>query len=312
MYNYSQQPYQFQQPGAAPNPQPKMSATQPITPEMSKMLNQNSDVLSVKISAIDNIKAQCTHKNPSSGAISLINLENGRCHCSVCGEEWNIMDTNISIDEVKRICDNMISVLQSIKTYHVNAPVDFTKEFYQIINLIKRVPDVWNTATSDFLQHESYHNAPTYNIYPSNNSAFAAVGGMLNAPFMPYQQPQAQYGQYGQYGQQPQYAPQQQQQQYAQPPVQYQQPQAGYGQYGQQPQYAPQPQYGQQPQAPVYPADAGVAPSFVNNPMAFNEQPVQQQVAPVAAPMVSPAMAAPAPTGPAMGTEVVQTKSFSV
>ncbi len=309
MYTNYAQPQPPVYPGVVPNAMPKVAATQPITPEMSKMLHQNSDVLSVKISAIDNIKAQCTHKNPSTGVISLITLNNGdRVRCSVCGEEWDILSPDTSPEDIKVICDKMVAVLQTEKAYHVNAPVEFTKEFYQIINLLKRVPEVWRTATSDFLTHENYHSNPTHNININGNSAFNAVGNLLNTPFNMYQTPYQGQPIYGQYGQQPymqpqapQYAPQQQ---YAQPP--------------QAPQYAPQ-QYAQ-PQAPVYPGqqvapqqwapqqDPGMAPSFTN-PMAFNEPAPQ---APIAAPMATPSMAAPAPTGPAVGSEVVQTKSFSV
>ena len=53
-------------PGYAMPNRPQPRCTQPVTQEMSKMIFSQEDDLSTKISPIEKIKNQCTHKFPGT------------------------------------------------------------------------------------------------------------------------------------------------------------------------------------------------------------------------------------------------------
>ena len=269
MYQYATPMQGF----TAPNrPQPRN--TQPVTPEMSKMVLQNSDELSVKITPVDKIKNMCTHKYPGNGQIALTEDGNGKYTCRVCGESFRmIMDPTAEIYEVT---ERMLDILQSAKTLYLDIPEDFAKEYFQIITLLKRSPQVLEKAHKNFIQYDQYAQNPMA-VYPGVSS-FQQVNGMIGSFNMGGIQP-------GYYGYPPQpggYAPQ--------PGYGY--PTNGYGQ-----------PYPPQPGTPGY--DNG-------NPLMYGGA-VPQAPAPTGP--AAPAAPAPAPgtppAAPADG-EVSQTKSFSV
>jgi hypothetical protein len=262
---------------------------------MSKMVLTSDDELSVKISPIDKIKNMCTHKYPGTSQVALIEDAGNPEHvtCRVCGESFNLISN--PDQRIQESTDNLIDILQSIKTMYLDIPEDFAKEYFQVISLIKKVPQVWT---------KGYKNI---NMYDYNNNP-VAVGNNMNS----FSQVNSMIGGYNMGGIQPNFAPMYYnngvpvngyypQQQYAQQPVVqntdpnvnpfYQQPVA-------QPVAQPQQQYAQQP---VY-----------QQPVA---QPVPQAPAIAPAPGVNPAAPAPVPTvqNPVTQTgDVNQTKAFTV
>lgn len=276
---YGNQPMAF---GYGAKPMPR--CTQPVTAEMSKLLHQEDDNLSVKISRPDSIRNQCTHKEPGTGDLALNYNADGSVTCRTCGETFNIIAQPEG--EIEDACNHVIDILQTIKLQYIDAPEEFVKEYFQLISLLKNAPRLYKKSLNNFASYEAYSNNAMYPINPGMN-AFQAVGNIMSINPM--------QGYAGQWFPQQPYAGQPMPQQ----PVMPQQPMAG------QPYVAPQwngaPQWTQQPAAPQQMGQ----PGMMENPMAYGTVGVAPSPAPVQAPVAQPAV-------PPQNAEVQQTKTFAV
>lgn len=276
-YGYPAQPQPFVQYGAQPQA-PKM--TQVLTPEQQNRLRNKG--FDLRLTDEDILRAVCTHK--SNGNIVLIDLGNGRMKCPICGEEFNLCE--VDSDAVKQATDLILDFLQSTKTMYLNIPEETVSNYFQIIPLLKKLPDLYKMAVDDFNKFFG-NTGSAYGMQRNNGfamlnnmfSPMAATGGYYQQPMM---QPQA-----------PGMAPG-----YQQPMMQPQQ-------------YNPQmmnPAMGMQPPAMA-------APMMGGNPFGYNGPAVNQMgyQAPMMQPQVPTApQQAPAETKPQNGKEVVQQKTMNV
>jgi len=267
-------------------PQPRN--TQPVTQEMSRMIFSQEDDLSVKISPIEKIKNQCTHKYPGTGQIALVEGTDGKVTCRVCNESFHLISDPKA--EIAVTTEKMRDILQTIKTMYLDIPENFVKEFFQLITLLERVPALYDKSCNNFQMYDQWNTNPMQ-VYPGINS-FQQVNSMIGGYNMGGIMPQPMYSQQPLY-----YPPAPQAQPVSQQPMQ---PQQSWpvNQYGQP--VAPQPVPGY-PQAPGF--------DMTGNPLMYS--------APTAAPVptgpMAPApgaMPAQAPADP--NGEVTQTKSFAI
>lgn len=308
-----------QQPGNyAYGAKPVQKVTQPITPELAKMLNQNQDELDIRISNTEKIRNWCTHKEPGSGRMCLIDNGDGTATCRICGETFTVVEDLVKQSEV--VSKQANDILQTAKAMYIDIPEDFLKAYSQVISMLKLMPKIATKAVKNFSLYETY----TGNIYQANPGVnnFQAMNNILNGFTGPMGYPQQPMG----YG-------------YGAPMTGY--PQQGYmGQPMQgMPQQYPQqngaiPMGGQvmsQPTVPQVAPDGSVMPqnySMPNGPTTMNGMPMQGNPL-VAQPYVQQPMAsapmgvnnpAPAPTGPvptnvpvtAPATDPQQTKTMTV
>lgn len=276
---------------AMPNrPQPK--CTQPVTAEMSKMIFSQEDDLSTKISPIEKIKNQCTHKYPGSGQIALVEGSDGKVSCRVCGESFHmILDPTA---EIATTTEKMRDILQSIKTMYLDIPENFAKEYFQLITLLERAPALFEKACKNFQQYDQYSANPMQVGYGVNS--FQQVNGMIGGYNMGGIAPQPPM-----YGGMPYYPQPQPGYNMQQPPqAQPAQPNQSWpvNQYSQPIPPQPAPGYYQQPPQQYN----GYDPNMGGNPLMY------------APPTASPEVTGPAPSAgmaPNEG-EITQTKAFTV
>lgn len=260
---------------------PQARNTQPLTQEQITKLRSNSTGFDMKVDQIDLLRAVCTHKE-KNGASALIQLEDGRQRCTICGEEFNLV--TISDHDLEEKVNGVIDILQTIKTIYLDIPDKLAEGYFQLIPLLKKLLALWKLSVSNFSQYENYMDNPVNTMGPGY-SGFAAMQTLLTNPYSNVMtQP---------YYQQPIYsAPQQ--------PVQpqynmYQQPVAP----AQAPNYNPM-AYGA-PQQPVAPAP-GVIPGA--------PQPAPQMVTPTA-PVAEEVAVQPQQTVQPQG-EIQQQSTFNV
>lgn len=315
--NFGQMPQQPFYGGYTYGARPAPRCTQPITPELQKLLNQQSNELDIRISNTDKIKNWCTHKEPTTGRIALVENGDGTVTCRVCGETFHMVDS-MTREQVQSLCNQMVDVMQTIKTMYLDSPEEFTKAYWQTISMVLKLPELWDRAYKNFTMHESY----TGNVFQSNPNinSFAAANGILGGfNIFGGQQPNGFFGQ-----------PQAQVWPQAQPQMGMAQPAAQPGQ--------PVPNMGQM----VYPGGPWTMPNMPQVPQANvpyvnpNGQVMPGQpmapttmggapMAPGFNPLVNTgvpgaAMNAPAPTGPATQpastqpatAEPTQTKTMTV
>lgn len=251
----------------APVNQAKM--TQPLSEEDKKLLRQNSDNFSLQVSPMELKRSVCTHKDANK--ITLIDNGNGTATCTICGATFELV--NEPEEQIEGLTRDVISVLQSIKTYFLDIPEQYANEYFKVIPLLEKLPVFYKMARSNWRRYENANPLQNANgMYSYNLLQNITSPGYAQAPGMmpqmsPYGAPMGTPAMGGYPQQSPDMFggyPQQQQQSYGNNPFgNYgQAPAPGYnpaldGSYGQQQGYgqapAPQPTSGPQPTASYQP-----------------------------------------------------------
>lgn len=166
---------------------PPAKFTQPVTSEMSRMIYQEEDQLDVKISKIDSIKNQCTHKEPGTGNMAIVMNADGSVTCRTCGETFHLIDPQDVDKVIGETVEKIIDIMQTAKLMYVDAPEEFIKQYFQCITLLRKLPAVFKKGAANFTAHEIYSGNPypTYNGWNNHQSAFTAFNNMMNVnPFI--------------------------------------------------------------------------------------------------------------------------------
>ena len=245
----------------ANNPQhPQM--TQFLTPEQMSELQLNPQLFPTKLTRDEYLRSICCHKNRDT--ITLEPSQNGNQHCSICQADFYLFRLDTPESEINEVCKNMHDLLQSIKTYLLNAP-DALKDIYMMLGFIQKIPLLWNTAVKSF---EAVSNGVNFGNVSNNPNSdpFQLLGNLFGGNMVPGM---------GGYYQQPTVPPM----------AMYQQPtysQPGFGALPNQP----------PPQAPVAPN------AYANQQYGFTPPPMQQ---PVNQPYMTPPTYTPNPASNPIG-----------
>lgn len=293
--------YPFNGNGFAYGARPAPKCTQPVTPELYKMLNQQGNELDIRISNVDKVKNWCTHKEPSTGRMALVeNPSDGTVTCRICGETFRIVDDTDA--EVQAATDHMVDILQTIKACYVDAPEEFIKQYSQTLSMVRKVPDLYKRGNKNFSLYESYTgqavpSAPGYNTFAAMNGILNGFNPMMGGWGMPQQpwgaQPAPQaWPMTGQPMGQPQMAqPGMAQPQMVNPGAPWNMGQQACGTWATPPQG--------QATMPYIDPQGNVMPGYPNGPTTMGGNPMAPGFNPLMATGAPGAMAAPVPTGPA-------------
>lgn len=234
-----------------------------LTPEQIAEIQTLPQTFPTKLTKDEFMRSICTHKN--NNRIMLEQTTNGEQRCALCGKTFFLYDTDTSDETIEAICKNMHDLIQSIKTYMLNAP-EALKDIYMILGFIEKIPLLWKSSVKTF---EQAFNSSAFgfqqNQNPDSFQMLGAIFGGMGVPGVPGA------GFYGQgYGMPPQqgFAPQFQQ--------------GGYGMA--QPNVAPpaMPQQQPAPQTPAFGAQTPqygfTQPNYMNPtptaPMAYGQNPI--------------------------------------
>lgn len=180
----------------APNYQrPQM--TQPLTPEEMNILADKGGAFSTKVTQEDMLKAYCTHKK--NGAIVVVQNPDGSLTCPICGETFD--NSSLEKMDIEADVKKVIDDIQSIKLAYLDIGTEVARQYFPIIPLLRKLPQLAVMAANNFAKYE----AGTAMMNAGNSPyGFAAFNNMMNGG-MYYGQPM-----YGQpmyqapvYGQQP-------------------------------------------------------------------------------------------------------------
>jgi len=289
-------------PGMVPNMAPYGAAQQAqmnarenwLTDEQIALLQRNDQQFTIQVSDADIARAQCRHL--VNGQSTLVqDPETGGWVCTCCGQKFSAHDW--TKEEIVSAKDSIVDILNMIKVMYLSMDKNVGLQYFGIIPLIEKIPQLYEAAAADF---KKYEGVSTFAPGPSMNP-FALFNRMMNpgmayGPAM-YGQPQAPYAQPMNYGyQQPQMNP-------AYNPL-YGQPQAPNTYQPQANGFAMNPQGASAPMgAPMYyqaPAAQPAAPQPQQQNFGFNPNMPIQPAAPAApetqaqAPAAAPAAPTPA------------------
>ena len=271
------QPQPQQQAGYFYQPQPVKAAMMknPLTPEEVAELQKNRATgFTMTVNQLDFTAAACTHKTKDHGMQTIDNPD-GTVTCKICGATFRPVE--LSTAQVAEATQNLLDILQSIKYFYVDIPDSVAKEFFQIIPLLEKTPQLYDIAVNNFNSYIGGSNGVQYSNGQQGGFAmlnalgtgamyqgYGAMQGYAPQGYVPpqYQQPYAQQ----------QFVPAQEQQfvaPQANPFGGYVDPSQGYApQQAYAPQgYAPQGYAQQQGYAPQGYAQQGYVPQQASNVM---------------------------------------------
>ena len=254
--------------------------TNPVQPNQAKIMNvltqdeiqrlmTQKNQFSLMITEEDKLRAYCNHRLANGLGDALVEDEDGRCRCEICGYTFTPADITTTKEEVQQAANYLVDFLQTIKMIYVDLDSSVIRDFFPIIPLINKIPELFDMAVKNYAKHEKLN--PLNGLNGRNMSTaqmFAALTGMLNGNtgFQPNYQQSQQYYNTG-FGYQNPY----QQPVYGQPNIG---PSNGFGYAGASTynpqtagfQYVPNQTVPTQPQAA--PAPAPTAPSTPDAPVA--------------------------------------------
>ncbi len=157
-----------------------------------KELQQSTSQFSLGLTERESLQAACNHRSADGTSDTLVFDQNtGIARCTICGYEFRPIESDVSYDTIKEAADRLVDILQTIKIMYTELPGPAAREYFQIIPLIGKVPQLFEFAAKNFAKHE--YNAWSYN---NHNMGGAAMFQNLNNIFgasmggMQMQQPQ--------------------------------------------------------------------------------------------------------------------------
>ena len=167
---------------------PAMPALPPMTNPMSeeehKML-VSSNGFNIVRDKLDTIRDMCTHKH--NGQFTIIDHGNdGLVQCTYCGKIWEMKD-NYTREDVENVVVELINIIETIKTFILNASPEMARQFFMALGFIELIPDVFEYAMDTLrkMRQNTGMTMPNQNSdYANTFNALYGMTGMVG-PMMP-------------------------------------------------------------------------------------------------------------------------------
>ena len=165
----------------------KQSST--LTEEEYSRLVKQDTAFSLALTETDLIRGFCNHRTLDGVRDTLIQEIDGTVRCTVCGYRFSPVDPSMTKDDVNEAVCLVTDILQTVKMLFIDMPVAAQREFFQIIPLLGKVPQLFELATRNFSKHENYNawsyrgaNMGTMNMFnmlAGTLSSGAPIGGNM-------------------------------------------------------------------------------------------------------------------------------------
>lgn len=222
-----------------------------LTDEEIRSLQAATSQFSLGLTQKEMLQSACNHRRPDGTETSLVfDPDTGIARCTICGYEFRPIEADSNYETICDATNRIIDILQTIKIMYVDLPPQSARDYFQIIPLIGKIPQLFEFAAKNFNKHE--YNAWSYN---NHNMGGVAMFKNMNQMWGAGIQPQPQMNPYAAGMQQPVGYPQQAPNPFAFQggPAPAYQPQSTGFQY--------QPPQGSTPVAPTVSAPAEAAPA---------------------------------------------------
>lgn len=182
-----------------------------LTPEEFKMLQKQQNEFSLGLTEEEKLRAICNHRTPDGLNDTLepfVDPVTGetKTRCKVCGYVFDTVSQSTSKEEIQEEVKDVIDVLQTIKIMFTDLPRDAARDYFQIIPMLEKIPQLFEYAVRSMNKHDGNNNWQYNNGSTGYRQMFDRVQSMLGGGAMPYgqyQQPMMNGGYMGGYQQQP-------------------------------------------------------------------------------------------------------------
>lgn len=179
-----------------------------LTPEEIQKIMKKENQFSLALTETEVLRAFCNHRKTDGSDALIENPVDGTCRCEICGYTFKPLDAHgTGREQIEAAVSDTLDLLQTIKMIFVDMPADVAREYFQIIPLIEKIPDLFDRAVKNYSKHETFN--PYVNSGKNLGTAqlFAALTGFFGGqPYggqQMYQQPQQFNGQPNGFYQQP-------------------------------------------------------------------------------------------------------------
>lgn len=182
-------------PAFATPPQPnQVKQMNVLTQDEIQRLMVKKNEFSLMVSEEDKLRAACNHRRADGLGDALIEEDDGICRCEICGYRFQPVDGNSMTEKDIQDSVNLVTdILQTIKMIYIDLDPTVIREYYQILPMLNKIPELFKLAVQDYARHEKY-NPLFANSSRNMNTAqmFAALTGFFNGANNVYQAPQYQ------------------------------------------------------------------------------------------------------------------------
>ena len=153
----------------------KVVMNQMLSKEEITKLKAKNKSWSLQLTEDEVLTEMCSHKDPDTGNICLVDNHDGTVTCSICGETFSLVN-DLTDEEVQNICDDFNDVWQTSKTNYGSMPIQAGRAFYKMGALAKKVPQFYK------LGQESRKQWNHSSMVEANRgaNAFAQLSMLLN------------------------------------------------------------------------------------------------------------------------------------
>lgn len=172
-YGMQQGGYQFNGMGQVNNGQlPKVPNV--LSEAEIKQLQQQRSVFTLGLTEKERLQGICNHRTADGMNDTLVyDNATGLATCTICGYQFRPIEPDVSYDSIKDSTDRIIDILQTIKILYTDLPAESAKEYFQIIPLIAKVPQLFEFAAKNFAKHE-------YNMWSYQGSNMGGMAMLQN------------------------------------------------------------------------------------------------------------------------------------
>lgn len=149
--------------------------TQPLTAEEIETLRAKHEQFSLGLTQEELLRGICFHRDATSKKETLKDNGDGSVTCLICGKTF-IPTADLLDKDVENAVQNLVDILQSVKLLYLDMPEQAAREFFQILPLIEKVPELYKLANKNFVKHENW-NTYRYNATPSTANIYNMLAG---------------------------------------------------------------------------------------------------------------------------------------
>ena len=167
--------------------QPMQKFSNPLSADEIKRLQQKGQQFSLNVTEEEMLRGICNHRNAEGTGDTLVfDPITGEARCTICGYKFKPIEANVSPEEIKEDVERIVDILQTIKLMYIDLPADAAKEYFPIIPLIEKVPQLFEFAAKNMTKHETYNwqyanrNMGAVSMFNNLQNIFGA--GMMAQP----------------------------------------------------------------------------------------------------------------------------------
>ena len=161
--------------GQAPQQVQKFSNA--LTNEEIEMLTKATSKFSLNMTNEQRLRGICNHRTADGMGDAIVRDDiTGALRCQICGYTFRQVDPNMTADEIKDTISQVIDLLQTTKLMFIDMPAESAREYYQIIPLLEKLPELFEIAAKNMTKHEAYG----WNVKNPNMSAYSMFQNLSN------------------------------------------------------------------------------------------------------------------------------------